>query len=274
VSTIEASGIRTDLVGPPPVAPPFSLLSTPGVVQERDNRVFNGVNLIGYPDDTPSIWEPCQDGTFEVKAEGTDRPQETFDPFAVYIPVTCSTYGQSELPAMARAVLEAVESMGVEEVLATGLTGQANPFFGDANVDLPAGSTAQSPGVALSYLEEAIGLSGRRGMIHATPAVVAALQAFPVGGEVGQLITANGTPVVSGDGYQDVDTAFLASPGTTEDWIFATGPVEVFLGPIQIQDLFSSLDRSDNSVTFRAERFVLAVWDGVIQTAVLVDWSM
>jgi hypothetical protein len=275
MSTIEAAGIRLDLVGPRPEAPPFSLLETPGVVQERDNRVFNGVNLIGFPDDTPSLWEPCQDGTFDVKGEGTARPEAAFDPFAVYLPVTCSTFGQAEIAEQARAVAEATASMAVEEYLAAGGPSQSapNPYFGDGDVDLPAGATAQSPGVALSYLEEAIGLSGRKGMIHATPAVVAALQAIPVGGEAGPLITANGTPVISGTGYQGVDTAALATPGTTEDWIFATGPVEVYLGPIQIQDLFSALDRSINEVTFRAERYVLAVWDTVVQSAVLVDWS-
>ena len=33
------------------------------------------------------------------------------------------------------------------------------------------------------------------------------------------------------------------------------------------------LDRSDNVLTFRAERYVLAIWDGALQAAVLVDWS-
>jgi hypothetical protein len=102
---------------------------------------------------------------------------------------------------------------------------------------------------------------------------VAALQAFPIGEAESRLITANGTPVVSGMGYQDVDTPWLAAPGATEDWIFATGPVEVRLGPLVITDTRESLDRSDNEITFRAERYVLATWDTALQAAVLVDWA-
>ena len=74
-------------------------------------------------------------------------------------------------------------------------------------MDVLNSGTAVSPGVALSFLEEAIGTTCRTGMIHFTPAVVAALQAFPLGETTTcDLVTANGTPVVSGMGYQDVDT--------------------------------------------------------------------
>jgi hypothetical protein len=55
--------------------------------------------------------------------------------------------------------------------------------------------------------------------------------------------------------------------------MFATGPVEIRLGPGIITDLVETLDRSDNTVTFRAERYVLATWDTALQVAVLVDWS-
>jgi hypothetical protein len=39
-----------------------------------------------------------------------------------------------------------------------------------------------------------------------------------------------------------------------------------------------SLDRSDNIITFRAEKYVLAIWDGIddeelAAAAVLVDWA-
>jgi hypothetical protein len=108
-------------------------------------------------------------------------------------------------------------------------------------------------------------------MIHATPAVIGGVPSlsFPEDG----MRTNNGTRVVSGDGYQGVDTPFLASPSAKQDWIFATGPVEVRLGPLEITDTRESLDRSDNTLVFRAERYVLAVWDTALQSAVLVDWS-
>ena len=38
-------------------------------------------------------------------------------------------------------------------------------------------------------------------------------------------------------------------------------------------DITEVLDRSNNDVTFRAERYVLVEWDTVLQAAVLVDWT-
>lgn len=275
--SIQAVGVRLDLDGPRPVAPPHSLLNTPGVVVERDaGRWLNGVNVVGYPDDTPSLWEPCSTGTFRVKDEGGPRPQATFDPFVVFIPTTCSIFGQSAdnesgIRAQAEAVLEAVESMGVEQGLVAGVDGSDNPFLADSNLDLLGGG-AVSATVGLSYLENAIGATGRRGMIHATPAIIAAWQQDLLHVD-GALVTVNGTRVVSGDGYIGVDPTDEAAPGAGQDYAFATGPVEVRLGPLVITELAESLDRSDNTVTFRAERYVLATWDTALQAGVLVDWA-
>jgi hypothetical protein len=283
VSTITAVGPALDLDGPLPVTRPHSLLSTPGVVVDRDaGRWLNGVNLYPYPIDTPSLWEPCAsdagEGTFRTKAEPVEQPgNPRFDSFVVYVPVMCSAIGMGpamvdEFAGRAEAVLEATLSMGVEAALASGIVGSTNSFFGDANVNVLNSGTAVSPKLGLRFLEEAIGSTGRGGMIHSTPAVTAGFNDDPVE-TVSPLVTINGTPVVSGTGYQDVDTPFLAAPGATEDWIFATGPVEVRLGPLVITDLRETLDRSDNTLVFRAERYVLAVWDTALQSAVLVDWS-
>lgn len=268
---VQAAGIRLDLTGPRPVAPPHSLIKTPGVVQDGPARWLNGVNVIGYPSDTPLLWEPCSEGTFREKDEGTDRPQATFDAFVAYLPVTCSTFGAAELPEQAEAVMEATVSMAAEEAISQGIDGSGNPYFGDGNLTV-LGGAAVSAAVGLSFLENAIGATGRGGMIHATPAIVAALDLDKVTGG-GPLVTANGTPVVSGDGYIGADPDDEASPGTGQDYMFATGPVEVRLGAVAITDLVESLDRSVNEVTFRAERYVLATWDTALQVAVLVDWS-
>lgn len=273
-----AVGPALDIDGPLPVRPRHSLLETPGVVVSRDaTRVLNGVNVYGYPTGCPSLWEPCSDGTYRTKGSDSEQLLPRFDSFVVYKPITCSSIGMGdpeEFSGRISRVLEATLSAGVEEALAAGVDQSSNPFFGDADVDDLTGGVAVSPGVALSYLEEAIGATCRKGMIHATPAVIAALQAFPLGGENDmRLETANGTPVVSGSGYQGVDTPWLATPGTTEDWIFATGPVEVHLGPLVMTDIKETLDRSDNTVTFRAEHYTVAVWDTALQAAILVDWA-
>lgn len=279
MSEFTAVGPAFDLDGPLPVAPRHSLLETPGVVKERDaTRVLNGVNLWGYPKGCPSIWEPCSDGTYRTKTADAEWDLPRFDSVVVYQGIECSTISVGGDPEgffnRIERVLDATLSSGVEKMLAEGLDGSSNPFIGDANVDDLTSGTAVSAGVALSYLEEAIGTTCRQGMLHFTPATVAALQAFPVGGEENpRLITANGTPVVSGTGYQDIDTPWLATPDATEDWAFATGPVAVYLGPVVVTTPTQSIDRSDNVVTYRAERYVLAVWDTALQAAVLVDWA-
>lgn len=276
--SVTAVGPAFDLDGPLPVPPEHSLLATPGVVVSRDaTRVLNGVNVWGYPTGCSELWDPCADGTFRTKASTSTQPTPRFDAFVVYKPIVCSSISlrdHEELGTRAERVLEATVSSAVETALAEGFFPSTNPFFGDANVDNVTGATSVSPGVGLSYLEERIGATCRQGMLHMTPAVVSALQAFPVGDVADRrLITANGTPVVSGMGYQGVDTPALESPAATEDWVFATGPVEVHLGPIVMTTIRESLDRSDNTIVLRAERYVLALWDTALQAAVLVDWS-
>lgn len=274
MSTFTAVGVRLDLDGPRPVAPPHSLLNTPGVVVERDQgRWLNGVNMIAMPEDTPSLWEPCSEGTYRVKTDGLDVRITTFDPFVVYLPITCSSLGvYQELQQQAEDVLDATSSLGVEEALAQGVSGSTNPWFGDANLTV-LGAATVTPAVGLSWLENAIGATGRKGMIHASPAIISALEADKLEGTEGGLFTSNGTPVVSGGGYIGVAPESETAAGSGTDWMFATGPVEVRIGPLVMTDVRESLDRSDNVLTFRAERYVLATWDGALQAAVLVDWT-
>lgn len=266
--------------GPAPLAPPHSLVNTPGIVVERDQgRWMNGVNIFGYPEDAPSLWAPCSDGTFALKAEGGDMPVARFDPFAVYTPITCSAMGMGsarEFAGRAEVVLEATLSMGIEEGLAKGIPGQIvdiNPYFGDGNL-IVLGSGAVSPRVGLSWLENAIGETGRQGVVGLTPAVASALQAnLLISSRDPIIVTASGNRVVIGDGYIATDPDDEATPSDGEDWIFATGPIEVRIGPLVFNDLAETLERSTNDVTFRAERHVLATWDTALQVGVLVDWT-
>jgi hypothetical protein len=251
---------------------------TEGVVVERDaTRVLNGVNVWGYPTGCSSLWEPCSGGTYRVKDDESEQPNVRFDAFVVYKPVTCSSIGlrdPEELFVRAQAVLDATASAAVEKMLAQGIFESSNPFFGDTNVDDLTTGTAVSAGVGLSMLEEAIGATCRMGMLHFTPAVVAALQAFPFNDTTDvRLITANGTPIVSGMGYQGVDTQYLPDASTGEDYGFATGPPRVYLGPVRLDQVRDNLDRSDNVLTFRAEMYVLAIWDTALQAAALIDWT-
>jgi hypothetical protein len=234
-----------------------------------------------YPTGCSELWEPCSDGTFRIKSDESTQLSPRFDSFVVYKSITCSVFGMdnaslTDLGRRASVVLDATLSAGVERALAEGVTGSSNPFFGDTNVNILNSGTAVSPRIGVSWLEEAIGESCRRGLIHLTPATVAGLPA-PVFEET-TLATANGTPIVSGMGYQDIDTAALGTPGAHQDWAFATTGVEVFVGPVMLPTPKQAVQRDINLVTFIAEVYVLAVWDGVdadnlAAAAVLVDWA-
>ena len=291
MSEFSGVGVATALDGPLPVAPPQSLLNTPGIVQEAGrgldgerieiDRVLGGANVWMYPTGCSELWEPCLDGTFRIKDDASVQLVPRFDAFVVYKSVTCSVFGMDDdslrdLARRAQVTLMATLSAGVERALANGVSNSSNPFFGDANVQVLNSGTAVSPRVGVSWLEEAIGANCRRGLIHLTPAAVAGLPA-PLHEGV-TLATANGTPVVSGMGYQGIDTAALASPGAHQDWAFATTGVEVYLGPVRFPTPKQAVQRDINLVTFIAEAYVLAVWDGIddeelAAAAVLVDWA-
>jgi hypothetical protein len=275
--SVMAVGPALDLDGPLPVAPEFGLLSIPGVIKSDDaGRQLNGVVVDAYPTDVPVPWEPCSTGTFREKEEGEAPPLPRFDPVGLYVPITCSaiSFGRDWRAWASRAekVLDATLSYGVEFVLSKGVDLSSNPFFGDGNVTVLGGG-AVLPQAALSWLENSIGATGRRGIIHADNATVAAWSEYlRVVGD--HLETFNGTPVAAGGGYIAAP-ANGGAPGSGESYAFATGPVEVFLGEQRLvgEDINGTLDTSNNDATFRAERFVLAEWDTALQTAALVNWT-
>ena len=240
------------------------------------NEWMNGVNVWGYPIETPSLWEPCSDGTFREKESESTWDQPRFDSLVAYLPIQCSTITASpeEFAQRAERALDVTLSFAVEEALAKGVTGSTNPFFGDANLTTLAAGAAVTASVALSHLETAIGETGRGGMIHATPGIVAAWGFDKL--ETNAIIeTPNGTPVVSGAGYIDTDPSgeTASNPATGVEWAFATGPVQVYIADGPDFRVSEYVDRENNVITYRAEKFILPLWDTSLQAGVLVDWT-
>jgi hypothetical protein len=231
----------------------------------------------GYPTGCASLWEPCSTGTFRVKSNDSTIPTPRFDSFVAYKEVICSSLGMGDPFAFAQrveTVLDAVLSAAVELAIAGGIEESNNPFIGDGTVDVLTGAVV-SPKVGLAYLENAIGTTCRQGMILATPATVVSLE--PIAEEPdAPIVSSNGTPIISANGLIALDTPSLpATPaGGTQDWMLASGPIHVYLGPIEMRDIEETLDRGINEVTVIAERYVLAFWDTALQAAVKVDWSL
>ena len=138
-----SSWVTAALDGPLPVAPPQSLLNTPGVVQEsvgldggtvEIDRVLGGANVWFYPTGCSELWEPCSDGTFRVKGDESTLLTGRFDSFVVYksdhlLGVRDGRRRLEDLARRARAVLNATMSAGVERALAEGVAGSSQPVL-------------------------------------------------------------------------------------------------------------------------------------------------
>lgn len=288
--------------GPLPVAPTRSLLTVPGVLQTdrtlnsdgdlvekvtldaagdpiRKDRWMNGVAVYGYPDSLPDVWEPCETGTFAVKTDESSFQTPDFGSFVAYVPITCSSFSLASDPdgfaQRSEVALDAVISYAVERALAAGVPlPSSNPYLTDSNVQVLGSGAAQTPYAALSYLEDAIGQTARQGMIHATPGVVSSWFAtFPMQESLSSLYTPVGTVVSAGGGYYGATPFGESAAAAGQSWAFATGPVRVWIADEATLDIKDVLDRSDNVVTFRAEKYALVEWDTSLQAAVLVDWG-
>ena len=272
------------LDGPLPVVPPVSLLRVEGVVKEAgDERWINGAQIWAYPTETPENWDLCYEGTFRDKAEGESNPIPLFSAYATYVPISCSAMGMGpwdEFMERAEAVMDAVTSFAVERALSRGVPLSATPFFADANATVLASGSAVAPMVGLGYLEDAIGATARGGMIHATPSVATQwfdqdrIDRLTPEEDSSSLVTVMGTPVAAGGGYIGSTPAGQAAAAAGQSWVYATGPVEVRLAELHLtEEISENLERSQNDVTYRAERAYLATWDTALQAAVLIDWS-
>ena len=278
--------------GPIPQQPPHNLLSVPGVLlpQTDDEHWLLGVHLWPYPRDVPGVIGSCESGTFRLKDEPEDWNNSLFGPFTAYLGITCTTAvaKRPDFADRARLALQAREAYAVSLELAFGTANPTDPHLTDANVHILAGGAAVRADVGLSYLEDAIGATAQAGMIHATPAVATAwngqsgYSVEDVGGTL--YTTANKTPVAISYAYYGATPSGGTPAAAGESWVYATGPVQVRRqSNIQIiaPTLAQSMDRSDNVVTYRAERGFVVSYDAPedaahfrpVQAAVKVDWT-
>ena len=278
MSSIAVGRIRVD--APRPSAPIHNLLSVPGVLQ-TGGRWDGGINFWGYTTDTPSTWAACTGGTFDVKDDAGEIAGAGFDAFAIYVTEDCTTISvASDLEGFrqrANIVLEATQSFAIENALATGVDQlPGNKFMGDP--DLTSLATNVSARVGISYLENAIGATGRRGMIHITPAVAiaAGVALDNLDNPQPLLITPAGNVIVIGAGYIGAAPIGKTAPAATKDWCFATGPVSAYLSELLVGpgEVSGMVDHTMNDVIYRAEKLAWVGWDGGLQAGVLVDWSL
>lgn len=260
--------------GPLPEAPPYGLVPTVPIIPTADDHWMAGGSVYGYTADTPAPFDPCSQGSDRYKVIAEAGPLPDFAGFALYLGIRCtaaSIGSDAELHERVQRVFAAVESFGVEREFATGAALALNPHLNDGGADLLA-AAAVTPFEALALLEDAIGRTGRRGVIHAPPSTISQWdwRVFDVGGK---LRTRNGTLVVSGGGYTDVIDDGAGALAADEQWAWATGPIEIRRSEIyQLPNtLAEALDRETNTVVVYAERNYLVDWDTALQASVLID---
>ncbi|HEY1319088.1 MAG TPA: hypothetical protein VGF32_02525, partial [Streptosporangiaceae bacterium] len=192
-------------------------------------------------------------------------------PFTLYGHFTCNPVGWPLAEAQARALdhLSDGEEAGAEHALWTGDLGSV-PNLAGAN--MPAGSTvvlaggtAMLPGAALALLEDFNAANyGSLGVIHLTRGAAlqaAGLQLLTTSG--GRLVTAIGTPVVAGAGYDGSGPEGSPAPGAGESWGYVSPALFGYRGDVFYPDSAAggTFDRAHNVLTTLAERPYLIGFD-------------
>ena len=173
--------------------------------------------------------------------ELTGQASDEWAPFVVFGYDQCSAMGgvpTAEIVARARRNLLATESYQAEQQYGTnaaGISGYPSLAGGGAAVATLVTTAATAPGPALAALEGELSvcLHGQRGMIHATPRVVALWEAANMLHREGNLLlTVNDHIVVAGSGYPG-NTPADAAPAAGSSYAYATEMVFGVRGEIQ-----------------------------------------
>jgi hypothetical protein len=204
----------------------------------------------------------------------------TYKPVTIWTGDSCSPVGKGaeEIRARAERQLAACESKYIERELWLGTAAIAR---NEPNAYLAMNGTVDVVGqnmgivLALAELEQALTecSCGGVGMIHAQARTVTHwVREQLVHREGNTFVTELGTIVVVGSGYNGQSPTGTAAT-ETKSWAYATGMVTVLRGETKVipSNVSEALDRSTNTITYRAEREVAAVFDPCCHLGVSVD---
>lgn len=282
-------------VPPPTTTPsPYGLLS---VVQTRfdvpDQHWRNGVTygpLCGLAGTNPggslTFDDYCAVSGVAAKTETAERSWRGATPFTPYAEIDCSPVGGfwEEAEALAGQALQRSESWQVERAFWTGSAPvgatnlQVYPHLaadavvlssaaqtGGFSVTLQTAATTITgtvdPVEGLGWLEKQLGnCYNGVGVIHVTPMIAVALDAYGLLKKVGEQIkTLQGNLVAIGNGYPGTSPAGATTAGA--EWMYATGAVFAYRSnQVQFRRQ-ESLDRSENTLKMIAERTYVLGWD-------------
>lgn len=262
----------------------YGLVNSKTLVNESDRWIsgFEQESISCMAD--VHLLDTCDTGISETVIQKTGSGSlGEYLPFTVQAEVGCSTMGkQEEWVEYASAALEVCQNKAIELEFWEGrlarAAGNTNKFLanGDAIDVTPTPGTAVRARYGLALLEGRLAATGcgGRGTIH-TPVSVASVLPVKDRDDDGVLTTTLGNYIIAGDGYTGTGTDGAATSGSSV-WLYATGPVFVRLGDIEIaaDDARQYIDTRTNTVNVKAERAASVVWDGCAHYKVLVDLAL
>ncbi len=219
----------------------------------------------------------CNGGTSKVIPDNPEQVEAWA--FGVWAGDKCSPFELGrDWRGRAERQLDATTSYHVAHELWTGdeAAAMSAPNRSLASLDsdvLTDGPTSSTD--ALAVLEYGLGqcYKGRRGYIHATRhAATYWAQLGLLRREGNQLLTFLDTVVIADAGYDGSGPeGQVAEDGS--QWAYATGQPIIRLGPIATfpDEMAQALNRSTNTVEWRAERLAAASWDGCCHLAAELD---
>lgn len=296
-------------VAPPPLRPPAVSLVTSARDaladgDETDGHWEGGFQFRPEANKAPTIRDVCTADGSNDHVPGSQPPAALVQtvPWLVEVEDDCSLMGFAGVDYVGRAqrALAAATPVGVEREFWSGevaaAAGWPNLFLAspDATDVTPTPGTSVTLPEAFELLEDALASCGNggRGMIHA--AAWSTPSYSLVRNEAKVLLTPRGTIVVPGSGYLGTGPNGADPSASGETWLYATGIVDVRLGPIEVfgqqgqsretagqwfdpadggfdpaRFAPALVDRDTNKLAVRARRMVAATWDGACHFAVL-----
>lgn len=277
-----------EVVNPPGLdPPPTSLLQTANVIEPDDEHWIAGIT--DRPENAQALRgvDPCT--LVAPPATGyTGHAPVTCDPFVLEQEDQCSSFGWQVAEYAERATrgLRAKEAAALEAEFwrPTIIPGNLGLTTATPAPVVLNGGVAVSPALAIAYLNEAIARSQFGiGWIHATAFLVerwfitrAVTNAQGAGA---RLFSANGNPVIAGNGYNGDGPDTTGGPAegqgaTPVQWAFVTEPFDIYRTPgIEVYpgNLAEASQRELNLVTYRATRPYAHNWGRLLCAAIKVN---
>ncbi|MGW0681813.1 hypothetical protein ACWD2L_00425 [Streptomyces sp. NPDC002754] len=261
--------VALDIVTNPPSQPyRYGLFSAATVYDDASFDPRGGDYTWRVQGCTPGAeWDYCWQSPYETQDPKSVLPDQWMQasPFVVYDGVTCLRVGEPDLGPVAESRLTLSEQGQAERHFWAQLGDEAADT--DDAILTDAGTPFASVTDAIGALEAQLAATtGAAGVIHIPRYAISQLDACAIVRDGSTLRTLLGTPIVAGGGYgytgpDDADTDDVL-------WIYATGPVTVRRGVVQVYGGDAGgFDQKTNEVWHIAERPYLITADCPILAA-------